>query len=50
MTELVRRALREMRDREMQGVDQILASTSGLWGGGDGLEHQQAERDDWDRS
>ena len=50
MTELVRRALREMRDRELAALDALLGETSGLLAGEDGLAAQEALRDEWDRA
>ncbi len=53
MTELVRRAVRAYQVRaetllkpELQAA---LSSTSGIWQGGDGLEHQNWLRKEWDR-
>lgn len=50
MTELVRRALRKMKDEEQTALDRLLQETSGIWKSGDGLQHQQALREEWDRS
>jgi len=47
MTELVRRALRQYREREEQSIDKLLDETSGIWTTGDGLEYQQGLRDEW---
>lgn len=49
MTEIVRRALRKMRDDEQNALDRLLASTSGIWTAGDGLDFQQAQREEWSR-
>jgi CHASE3 domain sensor protein len=49
MTEIVRQALRKMRDEEQGALDRLLASTSGIWTAGDGLEYQQAQREEWSR-
>ena len=49
-TELVRRAVRLLRERESldrQPLDEVLRRTRGLWRGGDGLEHQVRLRDEW---
>ena len=50
MTELVRRALRKMKDEEQTALDRLLQETSGIWKSGDGLNYQQSLRDEWDRS
>jgi hypothetical protein len=53
MTELVRIAVRLYRQQCESGepsLEQLLQQTSGLWKGIDGLEHQRALRDEWDRS
>lgn len=53
MTELVRMAVRLYRQQHESrepSLEQLLQQTSGLWKGGDGLEHQLALRDEWDRS
>jgi len=47
MTELVRRALHQYREREEQAVDRLLSETSGIWKAGDGLEYQGRLRDEW---
>ena len=49
MTEVVRRALRQMRDQEQSSLDRVLQETSGIWKAGDGLEYQQAQREEWVR-
>lgn len=49
MTEVVRRALRQMRDQELNSLDRVLQETSGIWKAGDGLEYQQAQREEWVR-
>jgi len=48
MTEGLRRALLLSGDEE-GFVDKLLAETSGLWKGADGLQHEQALRDEWPR-
>ncbi len=47
MTELVRRALREMRAREEQSLAGLLAETSGICTAGDGLAYQRSMREEW---
>jgi len=47
MTELVRRALRQYREREEQSVERLLSETSGTWTADDGLRYQQGLRDEW---
>ena len=53
MTELVRRAVREYRERHDAGgasrLRELLGRTSGCWAHGDGLEYQNAARDEWER-
>lgn len=49
-TELVRRAVRLLREREpleRQPIEEILQRTRGLWSGEDGLEHQTRLRSEW---
>ena len=52
MTELVRRAVREYRGRYHAGgpsrLRALLGRTSGCWTHGDGLEYQNAARDEWE--
>jgi hypothetical protein len=47
MTELVRRALQQYREREEQAVERLLSETSGIWTAGDGLPYQQNLREEW---
>ncbi len=49
MTEIVRRAIRRMRDEErtQEAFSAALRDTSGIWPQGDGLAYQQAMRDEW---
>ena len=47
MTELVRRALQQYREHEVQSVERLLSETSGIWTAGDGLTYQQSLRDEW---
>ena len=53
MTELVRRAVREYRERHDAGgasrLRELLGRTSGCWAHGDGLGYQDAARDEWER-
>jgi hypothetical protein len=49
-TELVRRALRLLRERESlerQPFREVLRRTRGLWRNGDGLDYQTRLRDEW---
>lgn len=52
MTEIVRRAVREYRERYHAGgpsrLRELLRRTSGCWTHGDGLEYQNAARDEWE--
>jgi len=47
MSELVRRAVRRMRQQEEASFDQLLDDTSGLWDQGDGLDFQRRSRAGW---
>ena len=51
MTEVLRQAVREFWAKEQRAADpsmqEILRKTSGIWRGGDGLEHQGRLRDEW---
>ena len=53
MTELVRQAVREYRERYDAGgpgrLQELLGRTSGCWTHGDGLDYQDAARDEWER-
>ena len=53
MTELVRRAVREYRERQHAGgpghLQELLGRTSGCWAHGDGLGYQDAVRNEWGR-
>ncbi|MDD9984127.1 MAG: ribbon-helix-helix domain-containing protein, partial [Gammaproteobacteria bacterium] len=53
MTELVRRAVREYRERYDAGgssrLKELLRQTRGCWTHGDGLRYQDAVRDEWER-
>ena len=48
ISELIRRAIREMRTREEAAFQGLLNQTAGIWCG-DGLEYQQEIRGEWDR-
>ena len=47
MSELVRRAVRRMRQQEEASFEQLLDETSGLWKEGDGLDFQRRARSEW---
>jgi hypothetical protein len=50
MTELVRRAIRLLRQRENlsdQPLEELIKRTRGLFKGGDGLAWQRGLRDEW---
>ncbi len=53
MTELVRQAVREYRARyDARGpgrLRELLGRTSGCWTHGDGLDYQDAARNEWER-
>ena len=49
MTELVRRAVRLLQDKERDTVTQILERSRGIWTEGDGLEYQIKLRSEWSR-
>ena len=53
MTELVRRAVREYRERHGERaprrIEELLDETRGRWGKGDGLQYQDAIRNEWDQ-
>ena len=53
MTEVVRRAVREYRERRPDGgrsrLHDLLGRTRGCWTRGDGLRFQNAARDEWER-
>jgi len=49
MTEIVRLAVRRLRDEsEALSFERLLAATSGLWQGEEGLEYQLRIRGEWD--
>lgn len=47
MTELVRRAVRLLQDKERDTVAQVLERSRGIWTEGDGLEYQEKLRSEW---
>ena len=47
MTEVVRQAVRSMREREEVDFADLLAKTKGTWKGGDGLAYQRRIRSEW---
>ena len=52
MTEIVRRAIRRLRDQSgepRKNFDALLAETAGIWREGDGLKCQQKLRAEWDK-
>ncbi len=49
MTELVRRAVRLLQEKERDTVAQILERSRGIWTEGDGLEYQIRLRNEWSR-
>ena len=54
MTELVRRAVREYRERHREGgrirMHELLERTRGCWTHGDGLDFLNRLRDEWEGS
>ncbi len=52
MAEVVRRAVRRLREeteRREPSLADLLERTAGIWPGGDGLEHQDRMRGEWER-
>ena len=49
MTELVRRAVRLLQEKERDTVAEILERSRGIWTEGDGLEYQIKLRSEWSR-
>ena len=47
MTELVREAIRRMRQQDEMSFEQLLEQTSGLWSEEDGLAYQHRLREEW---
>ncbi len=48
MTEVVRMAIRYLREAKEKSFDDILQSTSGSWREGDGLAYQRRVRSEWE--
>ena len=49
MSELIRRAIQDMRRREESAFQELLHQTAGSLKNVDGLEYQQEIRGEWDR-
>ena len=49
MSELIRRAIQDMRRRQEAAFQGLLDQTAGLWKSVDGLQYQQEIRGEWDR-
>ncbi len=49
MTELVRRAVKLLKEQESSSFELILQQSKGSWTEGDGLEYQKKLRSDWSR-
>ncbi len=47
MAEIVRQAVRRMRQQEEAAFDKVLKETSGIWRAGEGLDYQQRLREEW---
>ncbi|MEP7354648.1 MAG: CopG family transcriptional regulator [Acidobacteriota bacterium] len=47
MAEVVRVAVRRMRDAEDKSMAEVLKATRGIWKNGDGLKYQQKLRSEW---
>jgi hypothetical protein len=47
MTELVRQAIRRLRQQEDLSFEEVLGQTRGLWRRGDGLAYQRRARREW---
>jgi len=47
MTEVVREAIRSMREREQGSFRKLLVNTGGTWRKGDGLAYQRRVRRGW---
>lgn len=53
MTQIVRTAVRQYRERceaAEPSLEEMLRRTSGIWQGGDGLEHQERLRAEWEET
>jgi len=47
MTELVRLAIRHMREQDQAEFHELLERTRGIWRKGDGLSYQRRLREQW---
>jgi hypothetical protein len=47
MTQVVREAIRRLRQQEDLSFEELLGRTSGLWPKGDGLAYQRRVRKEW---
>jgi Arc/MetJ-type ribon-helix-helix transcriptional regulator len=47
MSEVVRQAIRRAQESEQKSMKDLLASTKGLWRGGDALRYQRRVRKEW---
>jgi hypothetical protein len=47
MSEVVRQAIRRAQESGQKPMKDLLASTKGLWRGGDGLRYQRRVRKEW---
>ncbi len=48
MTEVVRMAIRSLREQREKSFDDLLQQTSGTWREGDGLAYQRRVRSEWE--
>ena len=48
MTEVVRIAIRYLREEQEKSFEDLLQSTSGTWREGDGLAYQRRIRSEWE--
>jgi hypothetical protein len=48
MTEVVRMAIRCLREEKEKSFDHLLQQTSGTWREGDGLTYQRRVRSEWE--
>jgi hypothetical protein len=47
MAEVVRNAVRQMRQSDQGTLEQVLKATQGIWRDGDGLAYQRRLRREW---
>jgi Arc/MetJ-type ribon-helix-helix transcriptional regulator len=47
MAEVVREALRTVRNKEDASLSKLLSQTKGVWKAGDGLKYQRRLRSEW---